>query len=275
VLSARVLSETQDVRVARYVCRAERYAPAEPEAQERAAVSLVERGAFTYHRQGRAHTLGPGSVMLVNAGEEYLCTHEHPGGDDCLSFQFRPDLIDPFGTGALPMVARLQALAALARAVIDGRSSVALDEVGWALAARVHAVVRGEGGDERSAPIKPVDRDRAIEAASFITAHAEQALSLDAVAGQLGLSPFHFLRLFWRELRVTPHQYLIRARLARAAVLLLDTHASITEVAYAVGFADLSNFVRTFHREVGCTPLAFRRGPGQRKILQERLSASR
>jgi AraC-like DNA-binding protein len=273
VLSARVLSETEGIRVARYVCRAERYAPAAPEVHGWAAVSVVERGAFTYHKQGRAHTLGPGSVMLVNAGEEYRCTHEHPGGDDCLSFQFQPERIAPFAAGALPMVARVEALAALARAVIDGRSSVALDEIGWALAARVHAVVRGV--DERSGPSKPVDRDRAIEAAAFITAHIDEELSLEALARRMGLSPFHFLRLFRRELKITPHQYLIRARLRRAAGLLLDTSAPVTQVAYAVGFADLSNFVRTFHRDVGCSPLAFRRGPGQRKILQERLSASR
>jgi AraC family transcriptional regulator len=273
VLSARVLSETQGIRVARYVCRAPRYAPAEPEAHRWSAVSVVERGAFTYHKQGRAHTLGPGSVMLVNAGEEYRCTHEHPGGDDCLSFHFQPDLIEPFGAGALPMVARVEALAALARAVVAGRSSVALDEIGWALAARVRAVVRGV--EESPGAIKPVDRDRAIEAAAFITAHAAEALSLESLARRMGLSPFHFLRLFRRELQVTPHQYLIRARLRHAAALLLDSQAPVTQVAYAVGFADLSNFVRTFHREIGCSPLAFRRGPGQRKILQERLSASR
>jgi AraC-like DNA-binding protein len=68
---------------------------------------------------------------------------------------------------------------------------------------------------------------------------------------------------------VTPHQYLVRVRLGHAMALLLDG-GRVTDVAYAVGFEDLSNFVRTFHREVGCPPLAFRHQ--ERKILQARLA---
>jgi AraC family transcriptional regulator len=41
--------------------------------------------------------------------------------------------------------------------------------------------------------------------------------------------------------------------------MLLDTDRSVTEIAYDVGFQDLSNFVRTFHRVIGCTPRDYRR----------------
>ena len=60
-------------------------------------------------------------------------------------------------------------------------------------------------------------------------------------------------------LGVTPHQYLVRARLRRAARLLADEERSITDIALDVGFADLSNFVRTFHRAAGVSPSGFRR----------------
>ena len=76
-------------------------------------------------------------------------------------------------------------------------------------------------------------------------------------------------------LGVTPHQYLVRARLRRAAGLLADEERSITDIALEVGFADLSNFVRTFHRAAGVSPTGFRRAArGDRKILQERMSAA-
>jgi AraC family transcriptional regulator len=91
----------------------------------------------------------------------------------------------------------------------------------------------------------------------------------------VGLSPFHFLRLFALVLGVTPHQYLVRSRLRHAARLLADQERSITDVAYDVGFGDLSNFVRTFHRAAGVSPGAFRRAAGgDRRILRERLAAS-
>jgi AraC family transcriptional regulator len=57
---------------------------------------------------------------------------------------------------------------------------------------------------------------------------------------------------------VTPHQYLLRARLRRAARLLADDERTITDIALEVGFADLSNFVRSFHRAAGVPPRHFR-----------------
>ena len=103
-------------------------------------------------------------------------------------------------------------------------------------------------------------------------ANAHEPIDLDSAAGEAGLSPFHFLRLFRDVLGVTPHQYLVRARLRRAARLLADEERSITDIALDVGFADLSNFVRTFHRAAGVSPTGFRRAArGDRKILQERI----
>jgi AraC family transcriptional regulator len=83
----------------------------------------------------------------------------------------------------------------------------------------------------------------------------------------------HFLRVFSSVLGVTPHQYLIRSRLRHAARALVDDARSIATVAYDVGFGDLSNFVRTFHRAAGVSPRGFRRAAqGDRKILQDRLA---
>ena len=80
-----------------------------------------------------------------------------------------------------------------------------------------------------------------------------------AAADQAGLSAYHFLRLFARVVGVTPHQYLLRARLRRAARLLTqDDERTVTDIALDVGFADLSNFVRSFHRAAGVSPRHFR-----------------
>lgn len=60
----------------------------------------------------------------------------------------------------------------------------------------------------------------------------------------------------------------------QAARLLADDARSITDVALDVGFSDLSNFVRTFHRAAGVSPRTFRKAAkGDRKIFQDRLAA--
>ena len=70
-------------------------------------------------------------------------------------------------------------------------------------------------------------------------------------------------------LGVTPHQYLVRSRLRHAARLLADEDSPITDIAYDVGFGDLSNFVRTFHRAAGVSPRRFREASrGDREIFK-------
>jgi AraC-like DNA-binding protein len=161
-------------------------------------------------------------------------------------------------------------LGELARAAAEGRSDLGLDELGLCFAARFCELVSGERREAASADAR--DRRRAALAALWIDAHAHEAVDLARVAHEVGLSPYHFLRLFSRALGVTPHQYLVRARLRRAARLLADPERPITEVALDVGFRDLSNFVRTFGRAAGVSPRRFRAAArGERKILQERL----
>ena len=118
----------------------------------------------------------------------------------------------------------------------------------------------------------PRDRRRAVETALWIDANSHEQINLEDAAAQTGISPYHFLRLFSNVVGVTPHQYLVRSRLRHAARRLTDDDSAITEIAYDVGFGDLSNFVRTFHRAAGASPLKFRQASrGDRKIFQERL----
>ena len=163
-------------------------------------------------------------------------------------------------------------LGELAQAAVVGRSDVGLDEIGQLLASRFVEVVSGRAA--QPVPAASRDRRRAVETALWIDAHSHRQIDLEDAASQADLSPFHFLRLFSGVLGVTPHQYLVRSRLRHAARRLADDGGSITDIAYDVGFGDLSNFVRTFHRAAGVSPLRFRQASrGDRKIFQDRLAA--
>jgi len=269
------LGATEAVRVGRYRCAQARGAPALPEHHASTSIGIVLSGTFCYHRGGRPIPLVPGMVLLGNAGDEYSCSHDHAGGDECLVFHLSERTLDatggPFTGPVLPALPRLGALARLALAAVTSGTSVGLEEIGVEVAGQVTAALRGRPPAEP--PDRAADRARIVRAATFIAEHATEPLTLDTVAAEAGLSSFHFLRLFRRQLGVTPHQYLVRARLRRAAALLVDTELPVTDVAYAAGFADLSNFVRTFHRAAGVSPRRFREASrGNRKIFQERLA---
>lgn len=164
-------------------------------------------------------------------------------------------------------------LGELAQAAANGGSDVGLDEAGHLLAHRFVELVSGRA--RKPAEVTARDRRRAVETALWIDAHSHEAIELEDAAAQAGVSPFHFLRAFSAVLGVTPHQYLLRSRLRHAARLLADDARTVTDIAYDVGFADLSNFVRTFHRAAGASPLKFRQASrGLRKIFQERLGVN-
>jgi AraC family transcriptional regulator len=250
------------------------------ECHDRFSISYVRRGTFGYRVHGALYELVAGSVLIGHPGDEYVCTHEHDAcGDECLSFQLDTDLAQATGapakpghSRALPPLPELMVLGELAQAAAEGSNDLGLDEVGLLLLERYLKVASGE---KRRAPSTTArDRRRAVKTALWIDANAHLPITLASSARQAGLSPYHLLRLFADVLGVTPHQYLVRARLRHAARLLAEDARSITDVALEVGFADLSNFVRTFRRAAGVSPRSFRLAArGERKILQERLGA--
>ena len=241
------------------------------------SISFVRKGSFGYHCRGKSHDLVAGSLLIGSPGVEFVCTHDHVCGDECLSFFFEPELVETVGdraeawqVGATPPLAELMVLGELAQASADGRSDIGLDEVGHLIAQRLVEVVSGRSKQPAKATAR--DRRRAVEAALWIDANSHREIELEDTARQAEVSPFHFLRLFSSVLGVTPHQYLLRSRLRHAARQLADDDKPVTDVAYDVGFNDLSNFVRTFHRAAGVSPLKFRQASrGMRKIFQERL----
>jgi AraC-like DNA-binding protein len=242
------------------------------------SISYVRKGSFGCHSRGRFFELVAGSILVGHPGDEFICTHDHVRGDECLSFFLTPELVQAIGdrtevwrVGAAPPLPELMVLGELAQAAADGRSDVGLDEVGHAFASRFVEVVSGR--PQKLAPATARDRRRAVETALWIDAHSHRPIDLEGAAAQADISPFHFLRLFSGVLGVTPHQYLVRSRLRHAARLLADDERSITDVAYDVGFGDLSNFVRTFHRAAGVSPRRFREASrAMRKIFQERVA---
>ena len=241
------------------------------------SISYVRKGNFGCRARGGSFELVTGSILIGHPGDEYICTHEHGGGDECLSFHPAPALVEMVGyrrdiwqSVYVPPLPELMVLGELAQAAVEGRSEVGLDEIGMLLASRFVEILSGR--PRRPAEVRACDRRRAVEAALWIDANAHEPIDLESTAREFGLSSFHFLRLFAKVLGVTPHQYLIRSRLRRAARLLADDTRSITEIALDVGFGDLSNFVRTFHRVAAVSPRSFRRAAkGDLGILQNLL----
>ena len=97
------------------------------------------------------------------------------------------------------------------------------------------------------------------KAMAYIHARYSEPLRREEIADHIGISADYLTDCFRQELGITPITYIRRYRIREACELLRNSDQSITQVALAVGFSDGAHFTRTFTREVGITPRAFRR----------------
>ncbi|NJL36020.1 MAG: helix-turn-helix transcriptional regulator [Leptolyngbyaceae cyanobacterium SM1_4_3] len=94
-------------------------------------------------------------------------------------------------------------------------------------------------------------------AIEYIQAHLSEDISLEALAQEVGMSMYHFSRLFKRSLGYSPYQYVLKCRVEQAKILLLQRQLNIADVAFTVGFSSQSHFTQHFKRFVGATPKQF------------------
>ena len=97
-----------------------------------------------------------------------------------------------------------------------------------------------------------------LQARTFIDEHAMDNLSLDQIALQIGISKYHFLRVFKNTFGISPYQYQKRIKLEKARIDLLYGR-SIMETAFRYGYADVPSFSKAFKQ-------AFLQSPGRIRI---------
>ena len=90
-------------------------------------------------------------------------------------------------------------------------------------------------------------------------------LSVEWMASEVCISPYHFSRLFRSTFGMTPYRYVLQMRIARAAYLLCtEPRRSISEIALETGFSTHAHLSDTFKRFIGVTPKSWRNATLQR-----------
>jgi AraC family transcriptional regulator len=250
------------------VCRA---GPSDRPFEERHdgfSVSAVVGGNFTYRSDAGHGLLYPGALLLGNNGSRFECGHAHGIGDRCISlnvceeqfsevaaaatstsrFRFSAPSLPP-SPKALPIIAHMEALSC-------APSSLGSDELALRIIERVIAAISGD----RKTLAAPTGREtrRVIDAIRLVESDAARPLELEEMAAVAGMSKYHFLRVFRRLTGMTPHRYLVSARLRRAALALTSSRQPVIAVALDAGFGDLSTFNKTFRAVFGLTPTQYR-----------------
>lgn len=110
---------------------------------------------------------------------------------------------------------------------------------------------------DKDAPAASVNDIRISKAMWTINRDLTQIPSLDELSAKACLNKNTFIRLFRQQTGFTPTDYIIRRRVLRAQLLFVSGNRSVKDVAYQVGYDNVSYFGRTFKRIVGISPQHF------------------
>ena len=277
-MSARVLAEGDGWRVADVLCT---QGPQDRRFEEQNpyfAIAIVVAGSFQYrgsnhHAAASGELMTPGSLLLGNADRPFECGHEHGAGDRCIAFTYFPDYFERLAADAglrggtavfhqlrLPPLRVLAPLVAHACAGLarTGPVDFPWEELSLRLAVRALQLAGDFPHHSKHAP--PSTLARVTRSVRMIERRgANTDIRLGKLAREAGLSPYHFLRTFERLTGLTPHQYVLRARLREAGARLAAEPGKILDIALDCGFRDVSNFNRAFRAEFGVSPRVFRR----------------
>lgn len=139
----------------------------------------------------------------------------------------------------------------------QGFGRVFLDSIGLAIASRLTAnhlgLQCGPGGKGALAPW------RLNRVTDYIEASLDTPIALEDMANAAGLTRMHFATQFRASTGLSPHEYLLRRRIARAQELLLNPDLPIAGIALDVGFQTQAHFTVVFKRIVGETPGRWRK----------------
>lgn len=239
------------------------------EQHSRTLIAVVVEGTFQYRSQGRTEELmTPGSLLLGNPGECFICAHEHGTGDRCLAFRYAPEFFQHmfsncgaprmrFRASRLPPIRVSAPLIAKALELLRlGVSTTAFEELSLQVAAQTVDLENGHRNRLRTAD--PCSVSRVTRVVRTIEHDWQVPSNLTELARLAHLSRYHFLRVFEEITGTTPHQYLLRVRLREAAIRLRTEREKILEIALNCGFGDLSNFNHAFRAEFGLSPRQYR-----------------
>jgi AraC-like DNA-binding protein len=221
-------------------------------------IACVDRGAATFEVEGRRHTAAAGSTFAIPPGAAHTGEPATPGGYtyrvlyvDWPAVMSDVDLRDENSFRASPVSHDRRCLHALNRlhqALVMPAHDL---EQGEALAA-VYRALRATAAPW-ARPRPPRAHPAVARAEAFIEEHWRENFALHDLADSAGVSAFHLVRIFHRDIGMPPSAYR-RALRIQAAQKLLRNGEPARDVALACGFYDQAHLTRHFKAVTGVTP---------------------
>ena len=233
------------------------------------SIGIVDAGRSVFALADRSLAIAPGDVVVVQADDVHSCNPQ-----DLSSWSYRMFHLDhawlhrllagsPVTRGMLPSIPS-QVLRHPRAVVLMDRITAVLDDAAGGKEARIAACLielllrcARIGVQETATATLHAQRKAGLDSAhAYLQEHCRESIALDTLADVAGLDRYQLIRQFRRRYGLTPHALLLDMKINQARSLLRQG-SSLSDAAYATGFADQSHFHRSFKSRVAVTPLQY------------------
>jgi len=243
-----------------------------PAVRDHYVIHYIIRGRGEYHADGRVYQLAGGDGFLIVPGQStfYRADSEEPWeyfwvgfhGSEAKSLLElanlnRENLIFHYDKDDLLRNHMDDIYQATRQKEIIGQQAME-----YAMIGHLYLLISCLIGANRSQNSGTQKQDYFAQALRFIEENFSYNVSVEDMAGYVGVDRTYLYRIFMQQLSMSPSRYVMDYRLNRAARMLATTELTITEVAYSVGFKDISHFSRSFNKKFGMPPLQYRKTKG-------------
>lgn len=234
---ARLLVESEVVRVFDVTCWAPRSGYGAMEFNTIAQIGLPRRGVFVIERQRQRVVIDTNTALLLGPNDEYRVSHPTSDGDDGTVLVFAPQLLEESLGGLGGRVAQLRPRHQLAASLVTGAladsgfDQLEAEEATLLLLAFLAPAFADRAAGEGDPRLGPAQRLRIEQARTLLASSPAKRWDLTGLAQALGCSPFHLARQFRAATGETISRYVLRLRLALALERLAEGERDLAALA--------------------------------------------
>jgi AraC family transcriptional regulator len=277
---ARLLVESEIVRVFDVHCWAPRSGYGAMEFNTVAQIGLPRRGVFLVERGRQRVVIDTNTAWLLGPNDEYRVGHPTDDGDDGTVLAFAPELLEESLGGLGGRVAQLRPRQQLVACLLTrafagpGLDRLEADDAALLLLAALAPSFTDSGAHASDCRLGPAQRLRIEQARALLASSPANRWHIAGLARALGCSPFHLARQFRAATGETISRYVLRLRLAVALERLADGERNLAALALELGFTHHSHFSARFRTAFGITPSDAREILTKRRVDELRALAA-
>ena len=225
-------------------------------------IGLTTVGTLRTRYESRHFDITPGTVQLAQPGANSICDMGTTA-QAFMTVDLAPQVLKSLTSGSGIRVGFREHVTRdprIARLVTGFVHAVERQEALLDRSSRLELLIEGilDNAHLSRRPIRGVRSPAVTRAKELIDDQPDADIALTDLAKLVGMSPFHFTRVFRDQIGLPPHAYQLHRRVEVAKRALAHHGTSLTQIATGLGFYDQSHLVRHFRTRVGMTPAAYR-----------------